>query len=338
MWSRFWKNSFSALAITLSLATLCTPVMAKQPGPQVVVSIKPLHALVAGVMAGVAEPRLLMSGGSPHGYTLRPSEARMLTEAELVIWVGPQLEGFMQKPLVTLGKKARTLELSKELERYLLPIRSEGDWDVHDHDHADEISGHDRLEESSKLPGDDHDTPQARKQWQHTEYNQHLWLDPQLAGRIVAATATVLSEIDPTHSRQYQRNAIALQERLETLHAQLQTRLAPVKKIPYIIFHDAYRYFEAAYSLDAVGSITMSAERKPGAARIAEMREKIIRLNARCVFSEPQFEPRLVTTLIEGTGARTGILDPLGAALPSGPDSYFTLMNNLADNLLAGLQ
>jgi len=309
--------------IVLFLILFAAPgISGAAEAPRVVVSLKPLQSLVAGVMAGVGEPRLLIQGGgSPHGYTLRPSEARILSEAQFVVWVGPGLESFLEKPLSTLAGKARQLELSRELEAEMLPVREGGFWETH-------ASG------EGHGPGDAGEPAHHL----HGERNQHLWLDPLLAKRIVAKTAAALTDIDPVHARQYQQNAARLETRLDTLNAGLKTRLAPVKNIPYIVFHDAYQYFEVAYDLNAVGSVTLSVDRKPGARRIGEIRQKIRSLNARCVFSEPQFEPRLVATVIEGTGARTGILDPLGAALPSGEECYFQLMNALADGLLAGLQ
>jgi zinc transport system substrate-binding protein len=295
--------------------------------PKVVVSIKPIHSLVAGVMQGVAEPRLLVTGGgSPHGYVLRPSEARGLADADLVVWVGGEMESFMVKPLSTLGRNARQLELAEELESQLLPLREGGSWEAHAHaggDHEPEAA--ERHEEHER-------------HGEHGEYNQHLWLDPQLAQQIVTKTGDALADIDPAHGNQYRENAARLKERLGSLDARLKAKLAPVKKVPYVVFHDAYQYFETAYGLNAVGSVTIDPERRPGARRIREIREKIKELNARCVFSEPQFEPRLVATVIEGTGARTGVLDPLGARLPAGPESYFLLLNALADNLVAGLR
>jgi zinc transport system substrate-binding protein len=312
----------STLILLLLILFAAPGISTSAEAPKVVVSLKPLHSLVAGVMAGVGEPLLLIQGGgSPHGYTLRPSEARMLSEAQLVVWVGPRLESFLEKSLSTLAGKARQLELSRELEAEMLPVREGGFWETHASD-----EGHG--------PGDAGEPAHHL----HGERNQHLWLDPLLAKQIVARTAAVLTDIDPVHAGQYRHNAARVQTRLDTLHAGLKTRLAPVRTIPYIVFHDAYPYFEAAYGLNAVGSVTLTVDRKPGARRIEEIRKKIRELNVRCVFSEPQFEPRLVTTVIEGTGARTGILDPLGAALPSGEECYFQLMNDLADNLLAGLQ
>jgi zinc transport system substrate-binding protein len=287
-------------------------------GPKVVVSLKPLHSLVAGVMQGVGEPRLLIQGsGSPHGYVLRPSEARLLADAHLVVWVGHQLESFLEKPLSTLGTNARQLELAEELESVLLPVREGGSWDADHHEAADGHSEH--LTE-------------------HGEHDSHFWLNPLLAKQMVEKTAAALAEIDPVHQQQYRENAARLKMRLDELHAQLKVKLAPVKHVPYLVFHDAYQYFEAAYGLNAAGSITIDPERKPGVRRVREIRGKIKELDVRCVFSEPQFESKLVATVIEGSGARTGVLDPLGAALPAGPESYFLLLNGLADNLVTGLR
>lgn len=298
--------------------------------PNVVASIKPIHALVAGVMQGVAEPRLLVKGGSPHGYVLRPSEARALANADLVVWVGHELEGFLEKPLATLGKQARQLALLETLHDQLLPLREGGAWEEHAHE---ETTEHHHPQHAEVEPAADHpDHPAAG------ERNAHLWLSPRLAMQIVAQAADLLSEIDPAHRDRYQENARQLRERLASLDRRLADRLAPVKAVPYIVFHDAYQYFETAYGLNVVGSITLDPERQPGARRISEIRAKIKTLNARCVFSEPQFEPRLVATIIEGTGARSGVLDPLGAELPTGPDSYFQLLDQLADNLLVGLR
>ena len=285
--------------------------------PQVVVSIKPVHALVAEIMQGVAEPQLLIEGGgSPHGYALRPSEARALAEADLIIWVGEALESFLVKPLATLGSKARHLELGDELKERLLPLRAGGRWEAHE-EHGE---GHHHEHE--------HD---------QGDWNPHLWLDPLLAQQVVSVTAAALADLDPRHRQHYLHNAEQLSRRLTELHNKLQSRLAPVREVPYLVFHDAYQYFEAAFSLNPIGSITVNPERRPGAKRIWQMREKIKSSGAVCVFREPQFEPRLVATVVEGTGARTGVLDPLGAALPTGPESYFLLLRNLADNLVACL-
>jgi len=305
-----------ATMVSLVIAMAGVPAWAEEHViPEVVVSIKPLHFLVSGVMEGVSEPQLLVKGGgSPHDYAMRPSDARMLADAELIVWVGPQLESFLVKPLTTLGKKARQLEFGEVLESEMLPVREGGAWGSGDHAHH--------------LHSDQH----------HLVRDPHFWLDPHLAKQVVEKTAAELVAIDPVHSEQYLRNAAGLKGRLDTLDAELKIRLAPVRDIPYLVFHDAYQYFEVAYGLNVAGSVTANPERRPGARGIAEIRQRIVKVQARCVFSEPQFEPRLVATVIEGTGARTGVLDPLGVELPAETESYFRLMNHLADNLIRGLQ
>ncbi|PLY01973.1 MAG: zinc ABC transporter substrate-binding protein [Desulfuromonas sp.] len=285
--------------------------------PRVVVSIKPLHSLVSGVMQGVGEPALLVKGGgSPHGYSLKPSEARALAQADLVVWVGPELETFLEKPLVTLAHSAQQLALAGELHDDLLEKRDGGAWESGHHDEH-EGHGHEHGGDASDL---------------------HLWLSPKLAQKIVQLVGDRLMALDPPHQLEYAANTASLIQRLDRFDQGLARQLAPVKDVPYVVFHAAYQYFETAYGLNAVGSVTIDPERKPGAKKILEIRNKIHTLNARCVFSEPQFESRLIATIIEGTDCRTGVLDPLGADIPAGPDAYFTLLQRLADNLEAGLK
>lgn len=302
------KIILSAGLLILSALLFTTTVAA---APRVVVSIKPLHSLVAGVMKGVATPQLLVKGGgSPHGYTLRPSEAQALSKADLVVWVGPELESFLAKPLITLGKKAHSLELKKTLQGGLLNKRHNGTWEAPAHHH---------------------------KEKHGAAIDLHLWLDPQLAQKIVVLTTDALIQIDPDHRQQYLANKENMMVRLQDLDNKLKQQLAPFKGVPYIVFHAAYQYFEAAYGLNAVGSITIDPDRKPGVKRVKEIRDKIIHLNARCVFSEPQFKSRLVSTVIKGTGAKTGTLDPLGADLVPGPDAYFQLLSRLGNHIVEGL-
>jgi zinc transport system substrate-binding protein len=327
------KKSIFLSVLTVILLAFTSPSFAQGTKPRVVVSIAPIYSLVAGVMQGVTQPDLLVEGGgSPHGYMLRPSEARMLAKADLIIWVGPALEGFMEKSLQNLAKKAHKLQLMEALEGHLLPMREGGSWEAH--------ADHEINEDSSDVGEEDHHHHETHGHDLHEggEFNPHLWLSPLLAKQIVSETVRHLVEIDPEHAAVYQQNETRLHARLDALYRELSVKLAPYKDIPYIVFHDAYPYFEAAYGLSPVGSITVDPERKPGAKRISEIRKKIKELNARCVFSEPQFEPRMVDIIIEGTGARKGILDPLGAELVADEDSYFKLLNNLVGNLIDGVR
>ncbi len=301
-------RSFLALLAVLGLLLVTTSRAAE--APRVVVTIKPVHSLVAGVMAGVGVPDLLIQGSaSPHTFTLHPSGARMLAQADLIVRVGADFETFLTRPLANLAKDAELLSLDQAPGITLLAAREGGVWEAHQHS-AEVNSGHD-----------------------HAETNLHLWLDPQNARAIVAAVAEKLAALDPLRAARYRSNAKNLDQRLVDLDARLREDLRPVAGLPYVVFHDAYPYLEHRYGLTPLGSITVSPDRPPGARRLTEIRDKIIQTGARCVFTEPQFEPKLAILLTEGTGARSGILDPEGAALTPGPDAYFQLLENLAGGL-----
>ncbi|BAI75903.1 zinc transport system substrate-binding protein (plasmid) [Azospirillum sp. B510] len=310
--------------MTAALLTTAAALPAHAEAPKVVVSIKPIHSLVASVMHGVGEPVLLVRGGaSPHSYTMKPSDAKALSAADLVVWVGPELEGFLEKPLKANASKATRLTLMDQKGLTLLQTREGGAWEPHDHGHeGHDHKDHDHKDHDHKDHDDDHD-----------ELNSHIWLDPANARAIVTATAEALAAKDPADAEAYRTNADRTLQMIDALDAELKATLAPLKDKPFVVFHDAYQYFEARYDLSAVGSITVSPDRRPSAKRLSAIRAKIAGLNAACVFAEPQFEPTLVRTVVEGTKAKTGVLDPEGADLPEGEALYPTLMRNLAASL-----
>ena len=315
------KATCTAPGRRFTLGAFTVALLALAPGavlaaPRVVVTVKPLHSLVAGVMAGVGEPELIIRGaGSPHTYSLKPSDARLLEGAQVIFWVGESLETFMEKPLAALGSQALIVEALRLPGIALLAGREGGAWDAHEGHGAHEASG---------------GVPETR--------DGHLWLDPDNARVIARETARMLGRLDPDHRGRYAANAAAVVARVDALDSELRLRLVPVRAAPFIVFHDAYQYFERHYGLRAVGSVAVGAERAPGARRVQEIRETIRGRGARCVFSEPQFSPALIGTLLEGTSARTGTLDPLGAAVPAGPDAYFILMKALGSSLADCLQ
>ncbi len=301
--------------VALVLLFLGLSAQAAEP-PRVVVGIAPIHSLVAGVMAGVAEPRLLVRGNvSPHAYMLKPSQVRRLHRADLVVWVGESVESFLPRVLRNLSPTTQQIKLTDLPAMVLLSPREGGLWREQgegDHEHYAEHH-------------------------EHGSVDGHLWLDPQNAKVIVAAVAARLSAIDAAHADQYQRNSHALLTRLEALDAQLKRRLDGVRRVPYLVFHDAYHYLEARYGLNAIGSITVNPGRKPGARRISEIRQKIAASGARCIFSEPQFSASVTAVISDGFNVKTAVLDPMGAGLASGPELYFELMRNLAASLVGCL-
>ena len=326
-----------ALALTL-LVTDARSTRAAEV--DVVVSIKPVHSLVAGVMQGVGEPALLVKGaGSEHSYSLRPSEARALEQAEVVLWVGETMETFLVKPLRALAGNAKVIELWEVPGLILLATREGGMWEWHEHgdEHADADADHSRREPVGQHEGErEHAETDHEEAGEHAhgETDMHIWLDPANAKVLVAAIARALGEADPDNASTYLANAGRLHERLDELDRSLEDRLATVAERPYVVFHDAYQYFEQRYGVSAVGAITINPTVRPSAQRLAEIQGRLQELGAACVFAEPQFEPALVDIVIEGTNARKGVLDPLGAALDAGPDQYFRLMSDLADSLV----
>lgn len=281
---------------------------ARATSPTVVVSIKPIHSLVSGVMEGVGVAKLLIRGNqSPHNYALKPSDIRSLNEATVVFWIGEELESFLVKPLDSLDSNGPIVDLIDSNDVKLLKTREGGVWEGHDEENHSEHH--------------------------HSSTDPHIWLDPQNARAIVKKIVAILSESDPKNKGAYQKNASSVDRKLQSLAEELRSTLGPVHKAPYIVFHDAFQYFERRFKTNAVGSLTVNAARPPGARRLYEVRKRIVETGTRCVFKEPQINSKLVASVTEGTSAKIATLDPLGAALTPGPDAYFQLMRNIADTI-----
>lgn len=308
------------LALALVTATLMTGTT--MAAPNVVASIKPVHSLVAAVMEGVGEPKLLVTGNaSPHTYALRPSDAGALEAADIVFWTGHGMELFLADALNTLAADATSIEFAEVDGLALLPVREGGAFAEHAHE-----EGEHAHEEHAKETGD-HDHAEG-------EADLHFWLDPANAKVMVTAIADTLSAADPENAAAYAANAERELAELDALTAELQQTLAPVAGEPFIVFHDAYQYFENRFGLTLAGSITVSPEATPGAQRIGELKARVTELGATCVFAEPQFEPAIISAITEGTEARSGVLDPEGGLLTAGPDLYPQLLRGLAVSLV----
>jgi zinc transport system substrate-binding protein len=310
---RFVRRLLAALCLLAS--QLQAPAAIAAP-PRVVASIAPVHGLVAAVMDGVGSPALLLpAGASPHAHVLRPSQLHELERAALVIWIGEALEPYLARVLSGRGNARRTIALMDAAGVRVLPARSGG-----------------LLSTGVGTPVTD-----GAGQHSHAHADPHLWLDPHNARAIVALAARELSALDAANVRRYADNAARATARIDELERELAQRLQPLREAPYVVFHDAYQGFEKSFGLSPVAVVSVAPGRAPGARRLGEIRERIVATGARCVFAEPQFEPRLVGTIIEGTGARSGVLDPLGAGIAPGPDAWFELMQALADALHACL-
>ncbi|MBY2925952.1 zinc ABC transporter substrate-binding protein [Rhizobium leguminosarum] len=322
-----------ALAIpVLAIPTLLfAGTMRAADAPVVVTSIKPIHSLVSAIMQGVGEPELIVDGAaSPHTYNLKPSNARALQDAKVIFWVGPGLEAFLEKPLQALGRDASIAALDDAPGIVKLPFREGGAFEPHD-DAPEHESASGQHESASAAPEHEHDHAEADHD--HGAFDTHLWLDPMNAKAMAAMITTTLVAADPANALTYQGNAKALDDKLDALDTEIKGMVAPVKDKPFIVFHDAYQYFEHRYGIRVAGSITVSPETIPGAERVSEIHRKVGELGATCVFAEPQFEPRLVNVIIEGTRAKSGVLDPEAATLKAGPDLYFNLMRGIANSM-----
>jgi zinc transport system substrate-binding protein len=298
---------------------------AQAEAPDVVVSIKPIHSLVASIMQGVGEPALIVEGAaSPHTYSMKPSNAAALQNASVVFWVGHGLEAFLEKPLESLGTGAKIVELDDAPGLEKLKFREGGAFEPHDDGDEHEAASADAHDGSHEAEGHHHD---------EGEFDMHLWLDPQNAKAMAADIEKTLAEVDPANKAAYKANLDKLNVRLDTLDKTITETVAPIKDRPFIVFHDAYQYFEKRYGVKVAGSITVSPETMPGAERISQIHKKIQELGATCVFAEPQFEPKLVNVVLEGTTAKSGTLDPEAATLTAGPDLYFQLMESVGTSL-----
>ena len=291
---------------------------------KVVASIKPIHSLVSYVMDGVGTPSILVDGSSsPHTFQLKPSHAQMLQDADIVFWIGEDLESFLETPLESIATNAKKITLMELDDIELLKFREKHIFEEHaEHDdHGDEHEeGHDEHEDEHGHH-DEHN---------HGEFDIHFWLDPAIAKVIVKNIAKELSNIDVVNKATYEANASKAISELDELIA--ETKLKINKNATYVVFHDAYQYFEERFGIEVLGALSVNPEILPGAKQLAEIREVIEHENVNCIFSEPQFNPSIAKTIAADTGVKAAVLDPLGAELDPSKDLYFDLIADMASS------
>lgn len=311
-----FRLSIRALLLACMAAVSSSAAWSAEEALRVVVTVKPVHSLAAAVMAGVGTPHLLIRGGaSPHDYSLRPSDARRVADADLVVSVGRGLEAGLERALAILASDGKRLEVGAVDGLVLRRFTTDGD--------------EEDAEETARHHPHDSDSHHA-----HREGDPHIWLDPRNAVAIVTALAGALSAVDPAHAERYAANAGKAVERLVALDRDLAARLAPVADIPFVVFHDAYGYFADRYGLSAAGAVSVMAGRNPGARHLSDLRHAIRDKGVVCIFSEPQFPPRQAETLARDMGIRMGVLDSLGAEVPPGPNAYADILNGLAQAMV----
>ena len=320
----------------LSLLTFFTPTNADI---KVVASIKPIHSLASYLMDGVAKPDLIVDGyASPHGFALKPSHAKMLQNADLIFWVGEDLESFLEKPLSSIAKKAEKIELMEIKGLNVLKFRERNIFDDHDdHGHddhddhgkkEDDHDDHDHDDHGKKDGHDDHDDHDGHEGHAHGEFDPHIWLDPMNAKVILNEMVEHLIENDAKNASKYKNNLKKALKEIDKLNKDVKAELS--KSTASIVFHDAYQYFEERYNVNILGAFTVNTDVMPGAEQLAEIREIIEHDKVACVFSEPQFNPDIINAVAKDMKIKTGVLDPLGATLDPGKDLYFNLIRNMS--------
>ena len=317
----------------LSLISFITPVNADV---KVVTSIKPKHSLASYLMDGVGKPDLIVDGyASPHGFSMKPSHAKMLQNADLIFWVGEDLESFLEKPLSSIAKKAEKIELMEIKGLNVLKFRERNIFDEHDHDDhddhgkkEDDHDDHDHDDHGKKEEHDDHDDHDGHEGHAHGEYDPHIWLDPMNAKVILNEMVEHLIENDAKNAAKYKSNLKKALKEIDKLNKDVKAELS--KSTASIVFHDAYQYFEERYDVNILGAFTVNTDVMPGAEQLAEIREIIEHDKITCVFSEPQFNPDIIKAVAKDMNIKTGVVDPLGATLDPGKDLYFKLIRNMS--------
>ena len=285
----------------------------------VVASLKPLGFIASAIADGVTDTQVLLpDGASEHDYSLRPSDVKRLQGADLVVWIGPEMEAFMEKSVSNIPEaKQVTIAQLKDVKPLLMKGADDDD-DDHDHDH-----GHAEK-------GDAHH--------HHGDYNMHLWLSPEIARASAVAIHEKLVELMPQSRAKLDANLKDFEAQLASTETQVGNELAPLKGKGYFVFHDAYGYFEKQFGLTPLGHFTVNPEIQPGAQRLHEIRTQLVEQKATCVFAEPQFRPAVVEAVARGTSVRMGTLDPLGTNIKLGKTSYSAFLNQLANQYASCLK
>ena len=296
------NNKLKFAALVFSILTFSSSIQAKI---NVVASIKPIHSLVASVMDGVGEPSLIVDGSaSPHTFQLKPSHAKLLQNADIIFWIDKDLENFLVKPLSSIAKKSKKISLMEIRDIKKLKFREKN------------------------IFVEKHDDHKGHKEHAHGEFDIHIWLDPENAKTMSMEIAKELSKIDPKNKLIYESNAKKISFKINKMMKEIKKEIN--KDASFVVFHDAYQYFEKIFNIDAVGALTVNPEVLPGAKQLTEIRKEIKHEKVKCLFSEPQFNPSIAKAIAKDTGVKIAVLDPLGAKLNASKDLYFQLIKNIA--------
>ena len=298
---------------------------------KVVTTIKPLHSLISRIMETRGEPQLIIEGtNNPHTFVFKPSHAKMIEEADIIFWIGEDLEAFMEKPLDSLAEKAQVISFMELSSIEKLKFREKNIFDDHD-GHEDEHEGHEDDDDHGHKDDDHDDDHKDAHAHAHGEFDPHIWLDPENAKEMVKIIRDELIKIDPEGQRQYSVNTAGATLELDNLINSVEKELS--KDISYIVFHDAYQYFENRFGVIPAGALTLNPDVLPGAKQIADIQDVINDKGIKCIFSEPQYNPKIIETIGNDMKISTGVMDPLGAYIDAGPSMYSDLINGIANSI-----
>ena len=333
-------KTFFAKFITYIFAVLFAGSLAANAEIKVVTTIKPLHSLISNVMDGVGEPSLIIEGStSPHSFVLKPSHAKMIEQADIIFWIGEDIETFMEKPLESIAKNAKKISFMELTSIEKLRFREENNFDHDDHGHGED-KDHDDHGHGEKKDHDDHghgedkdhdDHGPGHEGHHHGEFDGHIWLDPANAKEMLHEIAHELADLDPDNASKYDSNADQTIKSIDKMIKDIDTNIN--KDAKFIVFHDAYQYFETRFGVMTAGALTLNTDVLPGAKQISEIQEVITERDIKCIFSEPQFNPKIIETIAQDTGIKTGVLDPLGSIFDANKMQYFKLINDLGNKL-----
>ena len=315
----------------------------------IITTIKPINALVSAVVGNTGKTiSIIPADISPHEFKLKPSDAKILQDGNIIFYVSNHLESSITKVFENLPKNIKIINLIEETGIEHLAIRDNEAWERHDHHgeeehddhekHAKKHDDHDDHEKDAKKH-DDHDDHEkhAKKHDDHDDHEKeddvHIWLSPDNAIKIVKKVNKELNLFFPENAKIYNENSTKMINKISILKSELKKELSTIKDKPYIVFHDAYQYFEKDFGLNAVGSIALEDDVASSPKQISYIKNKIVNSNVSCVFQEPQFDSKLVKTVVEDTNAKVGTLDPLGVNIVGDEDFYLQLLRNMSKSL-----
>lgn len=314
---RFSIPALSALSVLSAVAA--APGFAEPP--EVVADIAPVHALLSQVMDGVATPQLLLEqNADPHSVQLRPSQARMLAGADLLVWVGPELSPWLEG--IVAADVAENIAL---IAHPATSLRIFGDAAEEDHDHGGghaDVHEHESAEET-QADADGHDHA-------HSGVDPHVWLSTANARAWLGVFADSLARHDPENAATYRANAETARAGLDALDARIAARLAAHQGAEIVTFHAAFGYFADEFGLEVVGSVRPGDASAPSAAALDGLRDLVVEHGVQCAFAEPAYDPGLLDAIAGGTGLRIGTLDATGSTQSPGPGQYAATLDGIA--------